>query len=67
MYGRLESLAEYVMISSLRVRAERYIRLPDGTWNYSDKSNLEDTLDLKSIDCHLRLAGLYEEVAFTRP
>jgi Uma2 family endonuclease len=66
MYGMLDSLTEYVMISSLRIRAERYAREPDGTWNYSDKSNPEDTLDLKSIDCHLRLADLYKEVDFTR-
>jgi len=59
LYRSLESLAEYVMISSLRVRSERYTRQPDGTWNYSSKTNLEDTLELKSIDCQLSLADLY--------
>jgi Uma2 family endonuclease len=67
LYGSLESLAEYVMISSLRVRVERYTRQPDGTWNYGSKTSLEDTIDLKSVDCHLRLAGLYKRVAFAQP
>jgi Uma2 family endonuclease len=64
LYGSLESLAEYVMISSRRVRVERYTRQPDGTWNYGDKTSLEDTVDLKSVDCHLPLAGLYKRVEF---
>lgn len=66
LYGSLESLKEYVMISSLRVRVERYRRESDGTWNYADWVRLEDTMDLKSIDCQLRLADLYERVDFTR-
>jgi hypothetical protein len=52
------------MISSRRVRVERYTRQPDGTWNYGDKTSLEDTVDLKSVDCHLPLAGLYKRVEF---
>jgi len=64
LYRSLESLAEYGMISSLRVRVERYTRLPDGTWNYDEKTKPEDTIELKSVDCHLRLADLYEKVAF---
>jgi Uma2 family endonuclease len=67
LYRSLESLAEYVMISSRRVRVERYTREPDGTWNYGEKTNLADTLDLKSVDCHLPLAALYERVEFVQP
>jgi Uma2 family endonuclease len=67
LYRSLESLAEYVMISSLRVGVERYTRQPDGSWNYISKTSLDDTIDLKSVDCHLRLADLYERVAFVQP
>jgi Uma2 family endonuclease len=67
LYRSLESFQEYVMISSLRVRAEQYTRLPDGDWKYSEKKRLEDTVELKSIDCHLRLADIYERVDFSRP
>jgi Uma2 family endonuclease len=67
MYGSLESLAEYVMISSQRVRAERYTRLPDGTWNYGDKSGLQDSIDLKSVNCRLLMAELYKRVDLPQP
>jgi Uma2 family endonuclease len=67
LYCSLESLAEYVMISSLRVGVERYTRQPDGSWKYISKTSLDDTIDLKSVDCHLRLADLYERVAFVQP
>jgi hypothetical protein len=30
------------------------------------KDKLEDVIELKSIDCHLALADLYEKVEFTR-
>jgi Uma2 family endonuclease len=66
LYRPLKSLAEYVMISSLSVRSERYTRQADGSWIFCEKIGLEDTIDLKSIDCHLRLADLYERVDFTR-
>jgi Uma2 family endonuclease len=63
-YGTLESLKEYVMISSRRVRVERYTREPDGTWNYAERTGLEDTIHLRSIDCKVPLAGLYKRVEF---
>ena len=64
-YRSLESLKEYLLISSLRVSVERYTRQPDGSWNYIAKASLEDSLDLKSVDCHLLLADLYEKVDFS--
>jgi Uma2 family endonuclease len=67
LYRSLDSLAEYVMISSMRVRVERYTRQPDGTWNYSSKASLEDSIDLKSVGCHLRLADVYIKVPFPQP
>jgi Uma2 family endonuclease len=65
LYRSLESLAEYVMISSKRSYVERYTREQDGTWNYSAKTSLEDTIDLRSVDCHLPLASLYKRVEFS--
>jgi Uma2 family endonuclease len=64
LYGSLKSLAEYVMVSSLRIRAERFTREPDGTWNYGETSSLQDSIHLKSIDCTLLLADIYEKVEF---
>jgi Uma2 family endonuclease len=66
LYRALDTLEEYVMISSHRVRVERYTRLPDGAWNYGEKTDLSDTVELKSLDCSLRLADIYERVDFTK-
>jgi Uma2 family endonuclease len=66
LYRSLKSLMEYVMVFSLSVKAEQYMRQADGSWHYFEKTALEETIDLKSIDCHLRLADLYERVDFTR-
>src|ERR1017187_5873973 len=44
-YRPLESLAEYLLVSSERVSVERYTRQPDGSWNYIAKASLEDSLD----------------------
>jgi Uma2 family endonuclease len=64
LYGSLNSLGEYVMISSLRIRAERFTREPDGTWNYGKTSSLQDSIHLKSIGCSLLLSDIYEKVEF---
>ena len=64
LYGALPSLAEYVMISSMRLKAERFTREPNGTWNYCQKTNLEDSIHLKSVDCNLLLADVYEKIDF---
>ena len=66
-YRSLESLKEYMMISSHRVSVESYTRQPDGSWNYIAKASLEDSLDLQSVGCHLALADLYEKVEFPPP
>ena len=66
-YRPLESLAEYLLVSSERVSVERYTRQPDSSWNYIAKASLEDSLDLPSVGCHLALADLYEKVDFSPP
>lgn len=63
-YRSLESLSEYLLISSWRVRTELFTREPDGTWHHCEKNSLEDSIELKSAGCHLRLADVYEKVEF---
>jgi Uma2 family endonuclease len=67
LYRSLESLAEYLLISSREIGAERFTRQPDGQWLLTSKDRLEDTIDLKSVDCRLLLADLYEKVEFPPP
>ncbi len=66
-YRSVESVAEYLLVSSERVSAELFTRQPDGRWLLTAVDGLEDSLDLQSIGTHLALADLYEKVDLTAP
>jgi Uma2 family endonuclease len=66
-YATVESVGEYLLVSSERVRAELYTRQPDDRWLLTAVGRLEDSLDLESIGVHLTLADLYEKVDFPAP
>jgi Uma2 family endonuclease len=65
LYRSLESLSEYLLISSQRVSASLHTRQPGGQWLLKPVTRLEDSLDLESVGCHLLLADLYEKVDFS--
>ena len=64
LYRTVESLTEYLLISSRRISAELFTRQPDGRWMLTAKTSLDDTIELQSIGCQLLLADLYEKVDF---
>ena len=66
-YRTVESVREYLLVSSERVSAELYTRQSDGRWLLTAVSRLEDSLDLESVGVHLALADLYEKVDFPAP
>jgi Uma2 family endonuclease len=66
-YRSVESVSEYLLVSSERVSAELYTRQPDGRWLLTTASRLEDSLDLQSVGVDLALADLYEKVEFPAP
>jgi Uma2 family endonuclease len=60
-YRKIETLREYVLVSSERMSVERFVR--DGEqWLFSAMSAPESVLDLASIDCHVSLTDIYEGV-----
>ncbi len=66
-YRALPSFAEYLLISQDAIRAEHHTRQPDGAWLLREISDPNAILELKSIDCKLPLAALYERVEFDPP
>ena len=66
-YRAVESVSEYLLISSERVSVELYTRQPDGRWLLTAVNSLEDSLDLESVGARLALADLYEKVDLTAP
>ena len=66
-YRQIESLREYLLISSDRVHVDLYTRHTDGRWLASEYSLREETVDLQSIGCRILLADLYEKVELEEP
>jgi Uma2 family endonuclease len=66
-YQTLASLSQYLLIAQDRIHADLFTRQPDGGWLLTGISKLEDTLDLRSIGCQLRMADLYEDVELPPP
>jgi Uma2 family endonuclease len=61
-YRKLESLQEYVLIAQDKHHVEHYVRQPDDQWLLSETGNLQDTINLPSINCDLALEDVYEKV-----
>lgn len=61
-YRKLESLAEYVLITQHRPHVESYRRQPDHRWLLTESDGLDSSLRLDTIDCELELAELYDKV-----
>ena len=61
-YRRIESLAEYLLISQDKYCIEQYVRQPDNQWLMSEVSKLEERIELPSIKCTLLLSDVYDRV-----
>jgi Uma2 family endonuclease len=64
LYRYLPSLSEYLLVSAYDVSAELFTRQPDDQWLHTEKKALQESVDLRSIDCRLPLAEVYERVDF---
>ena len=61
-YRSLESLSEYLLVAQDRMHADLYTRQPDGSWVLREAGQADDTLELRSIDCHISMADLYSRL-----
>jgi Uma2 family endonuclease len=61
-YRGLPSFSEYLLIEQDSIRAEHYVRQPDGSWLLRELSGHEAEIGLDSISCRLQLGTLYERV-----
>jgi Uma2 family endonuclease len=60
----LETLSDYILVSSDKPLIEHFRRQTAGQWLYSGVEGLEGRLELTSIDCRLPLAEVYERIEF---
>lgn len=64
LYRLLDSLFEYVMVRQDRVEVEVWTRGVDGTWTATIYNEPADVIPLRTLDCTLTLADIYEKVEF---
>ncbi len=60
-YASLQSLVEYVLVDSRRMRVERFLRQPDGSWRL-DAFGPGASVHLTAFDVELSIDALYEGV-----
>jgi Uma2 family endonuclease len=65
MYRTIESLSEYLLVSSDRAQADTYTRQPDGRWLLTAASGMDGSLELQSVGCRIALRDSYEKVDLT--
>ena len=65
-YWTTESLKEYLLIASNHMHADLYVPDGAGRWILTSASKPEDTIELTSCDCRLKMADLYEKIEFSQ-
>jgi len=63
-YRLLESLFDYVLVSQERVQVEVLTRGSEGLWSSVLYNERSDRFTLRTLDCALTLAEIYEAVEF---
>lgn len=58
-YFRLDSLKDYILVSQYRVRVEHFSRQSNNEWTLRIHENLDDEIDLPSINCKIPLRLIY--------
>lgn len=63
-YRKLESLQEYALVSQDEPRVEVFRRQPSGEWLLAEYAGMDARCILKSVDCAIALAELYDKIDF---
>ena len=63
-YRKLPSLREYLVVSQDAPHIDRFVVDDLGRWTLTDASGLEDSLELTSVGCSLRLADVFDRIEF---
>jgi Uma2 family endonuclease len=67
-YRLVPSLAEYVLVSSLKMQVETFYKQPDGVWAIGATiSKADGVLLLRSLEMEIPLADIYAKVQLPAP
>jgi Uma2 family endonuclease len=63
-YQFIPSFIEYILISQLSPRVERFVRQNDGTWIYSIYGAMGEIVPVGSVNCELPVSEIYRKIGF---
>jgi len=63
-YRSIPSLQEYVLVAQNEVSVEWFTRQADGQWILSEQNDVAGTIQLRSVECNVSMADLYNRVTF---
>lgn len=61
-YQRLESLREYLLVSQKFCHVEKYERQANNLWAYSEFHDVDDAVNINTLNCTLPLKEIYRKV-----
>jgi Uma2 family endonuclease len=64
-YRSIESLQEYILISQIEARVEKYVRHGDGFWLLSEAVGLDSEIEFSSVECVIPLSEIYDKIDFS--
>jgi Uma2 family endonuclease len=65
LYRSLESLREYVLVSSLHMSVEVFTRQSGNQWLLIPATQRDEVVEIQSAGCRLKLVDIYEKVDFS--
>ena len=66
-YKSIKSFGEYLLVSQVRPHVTHFVKREGGMWLHEEFNDLEDVVQLASLECELRLRDVYTEVEFPPP
>ncbi len=60
----INSFAEYILVSQNFWRVEKFSRQDDNTWIYSEVHNMDEVMEIDSVNCELSVKEIYRKVKF---
>ncbi len=66
-HRRIDSLTDYVLVSSERMRVEHCVRQDNGAWTLREYDQPADRVPLRSVNCELSLEDVYDKAFFPEP
>ena len=61
-YRGIPSLREYLLIAQDRCHVEHFVRQTVNQWLLTEFNDMEDAVQLPSINCHLAMSDVYDKV-----